>query len=199
MRSPLSKAEIAISSNSDAGLHCICIELQNESDTLALGRCLFSFAENMLAKDSRQGVVVFFLEGDLGMGKTTLSRGVLNGAGYDGNVKSPTYTLVEPYELKNINIYHFDLYRLGEPEELEFMGIRDYFDKSVPGENGRICLLEWPEKGGDFLPENDLKISMTLKGLGRRAEIRVTKQNAGLIESLLIEQNLDVEVITTDD
>ena len=108
----------------------------------------------------KEGGVVY-LEGDLGMGKTTLVRGILRGLGYQGPVKSPTYTIVEPYEFMGLEAYHFDLYRVGNAEELEFMGIRDYFTV------GSLCLIEWAEMGRGVLPEADLVISLGLIRHGR--------------------------------
>jgi len=110
--------------------------------------------------------LLLFLEGELGAGKTTLTRGIARGLGHDGAVKSPTYTLVEPYRELRIPLYHFDLYRLADAEELEYLGIRDYLDGPA------AVVVEWPERGLGILPSPDLALQLEVLPRGRR--LRVT-------------------------
>ena len=121
------------------------LDLNSELDTQKLAV--------FLGKNIAQGVV--YLIGDLGAGKTTLTRYWLQNLGHQGAVKSPTYTLVEPYKINQKDVFHFDLYRLNDPYELELMGIRDYLDV-----DGALFLFEWPSKGGDEIPKADLIINI---------------------------------------
>ena len=108
---------------------------------------------------------VLYLQGEIGTGKTTFVRGFLRGLGYQGAVKSPTYTLMEPYEVEGRSIWHMDLYRLGDPEELEYLGLRDLLQDEA------MLLIEWPERGRGLLPTADLKIVIGYQGQGRRLEL----------------------------
>jgi len=129
-----------------------------QSAHLATEQQQLNFA-GRVAKLIQPGMIIF-LNGDLGTGKTTFVRGFLTALGHTGVVKSPTYTLVEPYQVNDFSIYHFDLYRLAEPEELEYAGGRDYFDEQA------ISLIEWPEQAEGFLPQADLMIHLEYSNSG---------------------------------
>ncbi|MCK4842240.1 MAG: tRNA (adenosine(37)-N6)-threonylcarbamoyltransferase complex ATPase subunit type 1 TsaE [Methylococcales bacterium] len=134
------------------------IKLLNEQETALLGAELW----RILPKKC-----LVFLKGDLGAGKTCLTRGVLRASGHKGVVKSPTYTLVEEYDTAKGKFFHFDLYRLKDPEELEWMGMSDYLGQQS------LCFIEWPEKGHGFLPSADIDITISVAGTGREVEISV--------------------------
>lgn len=144
------------------------VHLPDEAATLALGAVLARVLP---------GQACVHLEGDLGAGKTTLVRGLLRAAGHSGAVRSPTYTLVEPYAVARSDIFHLDLYRLADPEELEFIGLRDFIDRG-------LLLIEWPDRGAGVLPPPDLVIQLGHEGSGRGAHLTPSSALAGLAEAV---------------
>lgn len=136
--------------------HSLSLNLPDEAATLSLGA--------VLAAALTPGLVIW-LEGDLGSGKTTLARGVLRALGYEGKVKSPTFTLVELYAISRLELHHFDFYRFNQPEEYLDAGLDEYFQQ------GAVCLVEWPDKAGGYLAPADLRIRLELPDSGRLARL----------------------------
>lgn len=128
------------------------VRLGDPAAQLAFGECLGRLLPRRL---------VVYLEGDLGTGKTTLVRGILRALGHHGSVRSPTYTLIEPYELPQARVYHLDLYRLSGPDELEYLGLRD-----LSGDEA-VLLVEWPERGAGALAPPDLVVGIRYQVRGR--------------------------------
>jgi tRNA threonylcarbamoyladenosine biosynthesis protein TsaE len=154
--------------------------LKDEAGTQALGVAL--------ARGLQPGLIMH-LHGDLGAGKTFVTRSMLHAAGYAGRVKSPTYTLVEPYTLtlagRSIELLHFDLYRMGSPQEFIEAGLREYFGSDA------ICIVEWPEQAGALLPKADLEVFLTVKGAGRAVELQANSPlGASCLEHLHLSPNL---------
>lgn len=144
----------------DASLPTWTLLLADAEQTAALGAALARVLR------AQPGAMIH-LHGDLGAGKTTLVRGLLQALGVTGRVRSPTYTLMEPYELLGRTALHIDLYRLADPLELQNLGLCDY-----PADR-TLWLVEWPARGGALLPPADLQLSLTTEGSGRRLELRL--------------------------
>lgn len=124
---------------------------------------------------------LLFLRGELGAGKTTLTRGLLRAVGHAGAVKSPTYTLIEPYDLPAGRVNHIDLYRIGDPGELEYLGIDELFETPA------LTLVEWPARGAGWLPTPDLDITIAYRPSGRRVVIEATSRRGNTILGTLRE------------
>jgi tRNA threonylcarbamoyladenosine biosynthesis protein TsaE len=144
--------------------------LKDETSTIEAGKAFSAHLPNSL---------IVFLHGDLGAGNTTFVRGVLQGLGHQGKVKSPTYTIVEPYKVFNKTIYHFDLYRFNDEEEWEAAGFREYFNDES------ICMIEWPEKAAKLLPCADVEIELSQAKEGRTIKYVANNNKAALLISHL--------------
>ena len=159
----------------DDSAQAMTLQLPDEAATLALGAAL--------AMAISAGANVH-LCGDLGAGKTTLVRGLLRRLGYAGNVRSPTYTLVELYAISSLDFYHFDFYRFDQPEEYLDAGLDEYFSRDG------ICLVEWPERAAPYVPAPDLRITLLVADGGRTAQLRALSTNG---EQCL--KNIDLPVV----
>jgi tRNA threonylcarbamoyladenosine biosynthesis protein TsaE len=142
-----------------------------ETECLAATPAAMEAVGASLARRLRD-VSLITVSGPLGAGKTTLVRGLLRALGHAGAVKSPTFTLVESYPLDGGELHHFDLYRVQDPGELELIGWRDYLD------GGNVCLVEWPERAGSFLPEPDMAIIIDIQDGQRRVRMKALHANA---------------------
>lgn len=138
--------------------------LADERATARLGQALARAVEGNAAAISRAGLIVA-LAGDLGAGKTSVVRAMLRALGVTGSVRSPTFTLVEPYVVSSLNFYHFDFYRLADPEEFSFAGLREMFGPAA------VCLIEWADKAAGHLPTADLRIDLHVIDEGRQASV----------------------------
>ena len=164
--------------------------LDDERATIEFGRRLaiatFSHPWNLQeVVAENQGVPTIggrvHLLGELGAGKTTLTRGILRGYGYEGAVKSPTYTLVEPYQFDQCHIYHFDFYRLTNPEEVDYLGTEDHFLDT------NLCVIEWADKVAEAIPPADLIILLQTDGAGRRLHCQTNSDKGEVIAKRLWE------------
>jgi len=149
------------------------MELIDADATEKLGRDLIE----LLPEDS--GGWMILLQGELGAGKSTLARSMIRALGHQGNVPSPTYTLVEPYRLNSLTVYHVDLYRIADASELEFLGWSDIREG--------LALIEWPERVKDLVEQGDVLIDLSYRGDGRNAEISgISERGREAIEAVLL-------------
>lgn len=140
----------------------LTLHSSGEFETEALGRRLAA---------SLPAVRLIYIRGPLGAGKTTFVRGLLHGLGHAGPVKSPTFTLIEPYEIRDLSVCHFDLYRVSDPGEIEFLALRDYIGSDT------ICIVEWPERAGTLLPAPDLDVMIRpTNNEGRELQLQASTQ-----------------------
>ena len=147
----------------------MAMHLADEQATLKLGGHLAGYLS--------PGLTIFLI-GDLGAGKTTLVRGLLRGLGFEGRVKSPTYTLVESYSVSSLYLYHFDLYRFKHEQEWLDAGFNELFNER------NICFVEWPERARTLLPEADITVELAVEGDGRRVNILSKKVNLENLQAL---------------
>lgn len=145
---------------------------------LASEHVTHQFAER-LAQHCLAGLRIYF-DGEIGAGKTTMIRRLVQSLGVRGAIKSPTFTIVEPYASANYNIYHFDLYRICDPSELEYIGWREYFDDG-------LCLVEWPSHAEGILPMPDLRLKLAIKGAGRECSCQAFSREGAYILNALEE------------